>query len=477
MPIIFANPWGLLGLLAVTALLAIHFLQRRTKTIPVTTLFLIEQRRDQARMGRRFDRLISSVPLWLQLLMALLLAAHLAQPRLPAAGSVLRLAVVVDDSASMRVFKTDLIRELAALAERHRGQARHIEWLVMPANPSRPRLYAGSETSAMLATLDSWQPVEGVADPRPALHLARERVGLQGMVVYATDTPCEALPADAVLMAVGRPIDNTGCTGATVGMKGGVVSWQALVSNNGSSSVNRQWHLEWDGKDRTETATVAVPAGGTASVGGPLPAGATRLCLVLEPDTFALDDRFPFLAPAPKPLYFRSQLAKPYQWLPERVERSVPGMGEAASGEVPDLVFAASADGLFPTVTGPAILMSRAADPAAMTLADPVAAIRHPLVDGLVWESLSVMAVPMIPADPNDTVLVWAGSKPLISLRPLPPPADGANSGPATGQLILHFNPNQSNFDRLPAAAVLMLRYCEELRLAKRGTAREQLEP
>jgi hypothetical protein len=31
--------------------------------------------------------------------------------------------------------------------------------------------------------------------------------------------------------------------------------------------------------------------------------------------------------------------------------------------------------------------------------------------------------------------------------------------------------------ERLPAAAVLLLRYCEDVRTAKRGTAREQLEP
>ena len=115
MPVAFANPWGLLALLGLPAVLAIHFLQRRTRTIRVSTLFLLEHRRDQSRAGRRFDRLRSSIPLWLQLLMVLLLAAHLSQPRVPVAGSVRRVAVVLDGSASMRVFKTELGRRLTNL--------------------------------------------------------------------------------------------------------------------------------------------------------------------------------------------------------------------------------------------------------------------------------------------------------------------------------------------------------------------------
>jgi hypothetical protein len=477
MPFVFANPWGLLGLLAIPAVLAIHFLQRRTKTIPVSTLFLIERRRERARMGRRFERLISSVPLWLQLLAALLLAAVLAQPRLPAADSVVRLAVVVDESASMRAFKPDLLRELAALAERHRSAARRIEWLVLPSNPARPRLYAGASTADLLAALDLWQPVEGAQDPRPALRLARQQVGLDGTVCYATDTPLEQLPADAVLLAVGRPLANVGCTGVTVAVRDGAIVWQALLANRGTAPVSRRWHLEWDGGGRTEPAVAEIPAGGSVHLHGTLPEGAMRLCLALEADDFDFDDRFPFLAPAPKPLRFAALLSPRFDGWLARLTRAVPGLAKAAAGETPDLTIAADATGAFPAVVGPAILMSSAEDAGAKTLADPVAAIRHPLVNGLAWDALSVQTVPMLPSEPDDTVLVWAGKTPLVSLSP---PAAAAGT-PAARQgaprLVLHFNPNQSNWERLPAGAVLLLRFCEEVRLAKRAAAREQLEP
>jgi len=477
MPLTFANPMGLLALLGVPAVLAIHFLQRRTRTIPVSTLFLIEQRRDQSRLGRRIDRLISSVPMWLQLLMVLLLAAHLSQPRLPVAGSVQRLAVVVDDSASMRVFKRDLTRQLAALAERCRSMARRTEFLVLLADPAQPRLYAGDSSSAMLQAIERWNPVGGPVDPTASLRLARERVGTHGLVVFATDTPLEKLPADAELLAVGHPIANMGFTGLTTGEKDGQAVWRALISNRGSSPQERTWHLEWDQGNRGDAAVVRLAAGGMESLSGVMPAGAARLRLVLGPDEFGLDDSFAFLAAAPKPLSFSHQLPDALGWMPERLGRSVPGLTEASSGNPADLTLAAASDGQFPTVTGPGILMSAAGEADARTLAQPVVAARHPMVAGLFWETLAVQDVPMVPAKPDDVVLVWCGPRPLVSLRPVPPPA-GILAGTASAQqLVLHFNPALSNMERLPAAAVLLLRYCEEVRLAKRGTAREQLEP
>jgi len=477
MPLTFANPMGLLALLGVPVVLAIHYLQRRTRTIPVSTLFLLEQRRDPSRAGRRFDRLISSWPMWLQLLMVILLAAHLSQPRIPLAGSVQRVAVVVDTSASMRVFKRDLVRHLAGLAQQCQSLARCTEFLVLPDDPAQPRLYAGESAAAMAQAIEHWNPVGGTLDPSASLRLARERVGNHGLVVYATDTPLDKLPADAELLAVGHPLANVGFTGLTVSDNAGQPLWRVLVSNHSPSPQQRAWHLEWDAGQRSAEASVHIAAGGMESLSAALPAGATRLRLVLGADEFGLDDSFCFLTPSPKPLWFRHQLPDPLRWLPARLARSVPGLTEAVAGTPADLTLAAASDGRFPTVSGPAILMSGAGTADAKTLAEPVVATRQPMVAGLSWEALAVQDVPMVPAQPNDVVLVWCGPQPLVSLRPLPlPPGMRAGGGPAQ-QLVLHFNPAFSNWERLPAAAVLLLRFCEDVRLAKRGTAREQLEP
>ena len=476
-PLSFANPLGLLALLGVPAVLAIHYLQRRTRTIPVATLFLIEQRRDQSRMGRRFERLIGSWPMWLQLLIVVLLAAHLSQPRWPLAGSVQRLAVVVDGSASMRVSKRDLLHQLTTVAQRCQSLARRTEYLVLLDDPTQARLYAGDSLPAMLQALERWNPVGGPVDPTPSLRLARERVGKHGLVVYATDTPLEKLPADAVLLAVGHPLANIGITGLSVGQQDGQAVWRALVCNRSASPQTRAWHLEWDQGMRSPDALVRLAAGGMESLSAAMPAGATRLRLVLDKDEFSLDDSFAFLTPTPKPLTYRHSLPAGLNWLPERLGRSVPGMAAAAPGMAPDIVLAAASDGQFPTVLGSGILMSATGDANAKTLAQPVVAVHHPMVAGLSWETLTVQDVPMVPAKPSDVVLVWCGPQPLVSLRPVPLAEGAAAAATPAQQLVLHFNPEFSNMERLPAAAVLFLRYCEEVRLAKRGTSRDQLEP
>ena len=75
----FANPLGLLALLGIPAVLAIHFLQRKARELPVSTLFLLDHTRREAAGGRRFERLIPSIPLWMQLLAVLLLILPVTQ--------------------------------------------------------------------------------------------------------------------------------------------------------------------------------------------------------------------------------------------------------------------------------------------------------------------------------------------------------------------------------------------------------------
>ncbi len=110
---VFGNPLGLLALLGIPAVLAIHFLQRKARELPVSTLFLLDHTQREAVSGRRFERMIPSIPLWMQLLAVILLAWFLSEPRYPKSGSVQRIAIVMDSSASMSVFKNDAMRALA----------------------------------------------------------------------------------------------------------------------------------------------------------------------------------------------------------------------------------------------------------------------------------------------------------------------------------------------------------------------------
>src|SRR6266852_6859515 len=101
----FANPWGFLALLGVPAILAIHFLQRESRRVVSSTVFLLEQLSPVSARGRRIERLRNSIPLWLQLLAVLLLAWLLAQPRWLRKDSTQRVIAVLDSSVSMTAFR------------------------------------------------------------------------------------------------------------------------------------------------------------------------------------------------------------------------------------------------------------------------------------------------------------------------------------------------------------------------------------
>lgn len=189
------NPLGLLALLGIPTVLAIHFLQRKAIELPVATLFLLERTQRDAASGRRLERIIPSIPLWMQLLAVLLLAWFLAEPRFQKSGSVQRIAVVLDSSASMGVFKNEAIARLAAELPGFQGPASTVELTVIESAPSRPRLYAGSSVDELKAALEKWQPLDGLTDPTQALRLARSLVSREGTVIYLTDTPATSWPS------------------------------------------------------------------------------------------------------------------------------------------------------------------------------------------------------------------------------------------------------------------------------------------
>ena len=78
--IFFANPWGLLALAAIPAIVAIHFLQEQSRRVRASTLFLLERAAPMPAGGIRLERFRNSLPFWMQVLAAAALAWLLADP-------------------------------------------------------------------------------------------------------------------------------------------------------------------------------------------------------------------------------------------------------------------------------------------------------------------------------------------------------------------------------------------------------------
>jgi len=98
---IFTAPIGLLALLAIPAIVAIHLFRRKFPVRPVAGLFLWQGLRQVPEGGGKIARLPITRSLILECLAALALALVIAGARLSPAAATEHLVVLLDDSASM----------------------------------------------------------------------------------------------------------------------------------------------------------------------------------------------------------------------------------------------------------------------------------------------------------------------------------------------------------------------------------------
>ena len=467
MNLILNNPTGLWALLGVPAVVLIHFLQRRAQVLPLSTLFLLQQTQRESLSGRRFERLVNSIPLWLQILAVLLLAWLLAEPRYRKADTTQQVALVIDSSASMQVFKDTLLADLETRLPALQGQARKIDLTLLDSDPSKPPLYTGSSIPDALQALQPWIPHGGAGDPALSLQLARSRVRRDGVVAYLTDTPRENLPFNALCIALGESRPNCGLTGVSFQEKDGSLLWRALVRNYSDQPQTRQWTMTPEGGQPTAPRPLVIPADGIASIQGPFPKGTARLKVQIEADAFPLDDTLPLVRPAPKPLLIANLSSRKYTPAYQKILRLSPALRPPASGQPPDCTFA-SYDPLSPALPdGHAIIAIDETTQGTRHLRGGIVAEKHPLTDGLNFQPLLVREALQIERLPSDQVLLWQGDRPLVFLRtPRPAPSDPPPAAPAAParQLVLNFDLTLSNALRLPATAVLLHRFTTQLR-------------
>lgn len=465
------NPFGLLALLGIPAVLAIHFLQRKAVELPVSTLFLLERTQREAASGRRFDRLIPSIPLWMQLLAVLLLTWFLVEPRYPKAGSVQRLAVVLDSSASMGVFKNDAITRIEAALPKLKGSAETLEITVLESVANRPRIYTGTKPEELKAALEKWNPRDGLTDPSSSLRLARSLVSTEGTVVYLTDTPATSLPFEAKLVSVGKPIENVGFTGITFSNEEGALVWRALVRNYATTPATRTWSMQTS-TGSTEPRSFTIEPGALLTLQAAFPADANHVRIALSPDRFPLDDVLPIVAPKPKPLNLYTATSPAFASLTDKLLKSLASTNPVNDTATADLSIA-SYDPLDPVLpTGNSVIFVEDATSAGAYLRGGIVAEARPLLDGLNWQSLLIRETIQLDRLPADRVLLWQEKRPLIFLREV-----AATDGkPATRQLCFNFDLRLSNAAQQPAFIVLLHRFAETIRDSKIAPASENLE-
>ena len=477
----FANPWGLLALAALPVIVAIHFLQERSRRVRASTLFLLERAAPLPAGGIRLEKFRSSLPFWMQLLAATVLAWLLADPRWIARESRQTVAVVLDSSASMQAARQETLDLLARRLAAWDAVAARTDWHLLETGPGRPPLYAGRELPAMLAAARGWRPTLGTHDFTESLAVAARLVPPgAGAVILVTDRPTE-VPGGVGLLSAGSAFDNVGFSGGTVDPTGDGATWRALVTNHGATPQQRavtarSMAAGGEPVPLGPPEVVGLAPGQSRTLQGPWPAGAERIVLGLTSDRFSFDDALPLVRPVPRTVKAAVTIGGPTGELLGRMVKAASGVEIVPDPATADLVVGrfdseATIDGIRVATGDPPVTNAAEPPPPAVaaeqqtsgkTVAfDPawVAAEDTALTRDLGWGGLLSGPAGSLGLTAADEPLLWKGGRPLAFVR-----TTGLPGGRSVQSLVLNFDVAASTAARSPAVVVLVQRFIDRIR-------------
>jgi hypothetical protein len=471
----FATPLGLLALLAIPAIVAIHLFRRRFPVRPVAGLFLWQLMRRTPEEGSKIAKLPITRSLILECLAALALALILAGARVSSTGVSPHLVVLLDDSASMAAVNArgESARDRAVqrvLAELDRLGNRALVTLVESGD--RPSVLAGPAALAAEArrALDTWKPEAPHHSLALGLRLARELSGRAGRLMVMSDLAPGSNGDNGVLwVSVGEPLANVGITAAdrtlTPDEGRGTVS---LTLGNYSESPARRRLSVSAGDTNVLTRDLDLPPG-VSSLTLPLPPGLPPVRVALSDDALMRDNAVILAEPRPRVVGVENRLpdGRGRQALVKALG-ALAGLTQAESGH---LVFAEAGALDGPQPPG-AWRVGFGRAPAAWVATGEskdfigpfVLEKRHPLLQGVtlggvVWPGAIPLAASAV------RPLVSAGDQVLVGL----PASVSSGAEPA---ILFNLDLDRTNLIRSPDWPILISNLVEMRRQALAGPER-----
>lgn len=473
----FANPWGLLGLLALPTILIIHLYQRRYPALQVAGLHLWAVDAEIRAAGRRRDRLPITPSLILELLAALLLTLALAQPRMGDLQPVPHVVAVLDNSASMsatpsggKSFRDSVIAELTRQADQFDRRARYSVIL----SGRRPTILAGpaADWETVQAQLDTWQPSEPRHDFQPAWDLAAQFVEPTQRWQFFTDkVPGEdqAIPTNMDSVSVGLKSDNVAITTARWTYESNATEGNLAlrIANLGRNAVDCKVQGKAvrvspaapaapspsvDGKVLFEQ-TVSIPAGGEVPLETKIPGGLGQLRIEASSagDALAVDNVVTLIEPKVRMLTVANVVpAEDASFRPlERVLSGIPDWQSGTADRAHLLIGLAenlppSRRDLWWLGVGPITRTDEARKNATDLIGPYLLEKRNPLLDGVVlggviWGGAQPVTLQVVP-------LISAGKTPLLARL----------SGTQTTAYLLNADLSRPNLADSPDWPILM---------------------
>ena len=478
----FTNPLGLLALVAVPAIIALHLFRRRHQPRPVSALFLWQVAQSDPSAGRTRERLERTLSLILECAAAALLALALAGPRGCEQGGA-HLVIVLDSTVSMAA-RTDgesaaeqAIAQIEARLDDLRGRDRVTILRQDGSVLVGPQALAGEASAA----LRGWTPDGAGGDVGDALNLAMALAG-GGAVWAITDAPQpedRAWPSAVRRTALGAAADNLGFIDAArsadpPGLIATVASFSSAPWSGGVAL--RQ------GEQALESTPITLDPGGSASVRLSLPADAGLVELRLtgadgSPWSDALEaDNAALLAPPP------ARLLKLGSALPAAMNRALglsAGRGDLSgvarwAAAVPQSQAVAPGEANLILCLDPmeapgawTVQLTAAPEPGSSgerALAGPLLRTQHPLLAGVSGAGLLWTPARRLALSELDSPVLAAGDRALIV----------QHSGDHP-RFTLDLDPWRSTVARSPDWPVLLLNLAELRRAALPGLERANL--
>jgi hypothetical protein len=453
---IFTSPLGLLALLAIPAIVAIHLFRRRFPVRRIAGLFLWQMTRQTPEGGGRISKLPITTSLILECLAALALALILAGARFSPAAVSQHLVVLLDDSASLAAVnargesaRDRAIRRVLQEIERLGNGAR----VTLVTSGERPSVLLGPAALAVEAkpALDTWTPAAPDHPMALGVRLARELAGRTGRLMVVSDLP-PALRGQpelegALWTAVGEPLANVGITAAerSLSTADGRGAISLTLANDSASPARRRLDVAAGGTTVLTRDVDAPP--GISSFTLTIPPGLPPARVALSNDALLRDNEVILAEPRPRVVGVENRLkdGRGRQALTKALDAAA-GVTQAESGH---LAFVETTDLDRPTQPG-VWRVAFGRPPAPWTAGgDPrdfigpfVLEKRHPLLlgmtlGGVVWSG----AVPLAPGAVRP--IASAGDQALIGMD--------ARAGAAGDPLILvNLDLDRTNLIRSP---------------------------
>jgi hypothetical protein len=344
---IFTAPWGLLALLGIPAIIAIHMFRRRFPPRPVAGLFLWQTLRQTPEGGGKIARLPITASLILECLAALALALILAGARVKPASMNEHLVVLLDDSASMSATnarnESPRDRAVARVQDEIERLGRNVR-VTLVLSGDRPVVLAGPAALALEAkpALERWKPQGQHHSLALGLRLARELASKTGRLIVFSDAPPEVRGATAIegvrWLSLGEPLPNAGITSAqrtlTPGEGRGTLSLS--LGNFSKEATKRRLRLVADQEGGKEILArdLEIPPG-TSSLNLPIPAGLPAVTASLSDDALPRDNAVTLVEPRPQIVGVENHLPEGRaRDALERALRSISGAIRAEDGQL-----------------------------------------------------------------------------------------------------------------------------------------------